>query len=105
MADDNSILYVVALLAAVNVFTSFQVIRSDYYTAAQKFAQCVMVWLIPVLGALLIWSFLRTQVGWKKYDTRAYPERSEKMVSVVLFDAVRGDASHTSSDSGSTGND
>ena len=50
----------------------------------QKAAQCAVVWLVPIVGAVGIWAFLRSQYNWKKFDTRAYPERSEKMVLLAL---------------------
>lgn len=53
-------------------------------SAFQKLAQCSIVWLVPIIGAVGIWAFLRSQYNWNKFDTRAYPEHSEKMVLLEL---------------------
>ena len=60
-----------------------------------------MIWFIPLLGAVGVWLFLRVQYNWQKYDTRAYPERSEKMVAVEIDHAVHdsfGDGGHAAGD-------
>jgi hypothetical protein len=43
-----------ALLSAVvilNVIATVRVLMSDLYEARQKYMQCALIWLIPVLGA------------------------------------------------------
>jgi hypothetical protein len=93
-----------ALLGAallVNLIVSVSVIRSPFYSGTQKLAQCAIVWLVPLLGPVAIWSFLRAQHGWRAYDTRAYPEPTKKMVAVEINDAVIGNlggGSHGGSD-------
>lgn len=69
---------------AANVFVSIMVIKCEMFSTFQKSAQCIIVWLFPVIGVIGIWAFLRSQYNWKKFDTRAYPEYSEKMVLVEL---------------------
>ena len=41
------------LLAAYNFVVMALVLRSSYYTAGRKAAQIVMIWLLPLFGALL----------------------------------------------------
>ncbi len=75
-------------LFLINLYVSILVIRSHFYSGTQKFAQCLIVWLIPIFGPAGIWSFLRAQYKWEKYNTRAYPERSEKMVAAEINNAI-----------------
>ena len=85
---EPSLLGLLLAIVATNVYVSCRVLRSQYFSTGQKLAQCLLVWLIPVLGPVGVWAFLRTQVGWEKYDTRAFPEPSEKMVVVEVSDSI-----------------
>jgi len=49
------------LLVAANAVVSFQLSRSTSYDSTQKIGQIMMVWLIPVIGASLVWYFLHDQ--------------------------------------------
>jgi uncharacterized membrane protein len=92
----TSALALVALLGLIlagNIVVSMRVLRSRFYSMAQKSAQCGLVWFIPILGAIGVWAFLKSQYGWEKYDTRAYPEPSEKMVVTELDASSHGGAS------------
>lgn len=89
-APFTAVLFVVGVICIVNLAVSILVIRSPFYSHAQKAAQCALVWLIPLLGPVAVWAFLRAQYNWQKFDTRAYPERSQKMVGVEINDAING---------------
>jgi hypothetical protein len=52
---------VAAALLLANCIVSFYVIRSSFYSALQKAAQCLIVWVLPLLGPIFVWNFLRTQ--------------------------------------------
>ena len=77
-----------AIIGLSNVVISFLIMRSHFYSVGQKLAQCAIVWLIPVLAPVGVCAFLRTQRGWEKYDTRAYPESSEKMLAVEIQTSI-----------------
>ncbi len=96
----NALLMFVGVTSLVNLIVSVAVLRSPFYSKGQKIAQCVIVWSVPILGSVGIWSFLRAQYGWKKYDTRAYPERNEKMTAVEINDSIK-DSSGQGADGGS----
>lgn len=76
------------VLGLINLYISIIVIRCPFYSPTQKLAQCLIVWLIPIIGPVGIWSFMRAQYNWQKYDTRAYPEPSQKMVAVEINNAI-----------------
>lgn len=96
----NAWLALLGVTCLINLIVSVSVIRSPFYSGTQKFAQCAIVWLVPLLGPVAIWSFLRAQHGWEKHDTRAYPEPTTKMVAVEINDALIDNlgGSHGSSD-------
>ena len=52
---------VVIALAIVNTVVCFRVLRSASYVPSQKFGQILMIWLVPVVGATLVWNFLREE--------------------------------------------
>lgn len=98
VSDTTMFQYTAGALAIANLWVSVTVIRSPFYSAGQKLAQCLIVWLIPLLGAIGIWVFLRAQYNWQKYDTRAYPERREKGVAVAVQDAIHEGGGHAGGD-------
>ena len=52
-----------AVVALLNLAISVAVARSQGLSFGQKLAQCLVVWLLPPLGALLIGLFMWTQRG------------------------------------------
>jgi hypothetical protein len=79
---------IAGLLCLVNLFVCLLIVRSGYYSFGQKLAQCAIVWCIPLLGAIAVWAFLRTQEHSEVFDTRTYPEPSQKMVGPAIDDAI-----------------
>lgn len=77
-------LLAIGAIALANIRVSVLVINCPMFSSFQKFALCSIVWFVPLLGAVGIWAFVRNQYNWAKYDTRAFPEHSEKMVLVEL---------------------
>ncbi len=80
----------IGAIAIANIRVSALVIKCPMFSSFQKVAQCLIVWLVPLLGAVGIWAFVRSQYNWAKYDTRAFPEDSEKMVLVELDKSEHG---------------
>jgi cytochrome bd-type quinol oxidase subunit 2 len=83
---------IVGGLCLANVVVSLLVKRSRYYSAWQKLAQYTIIWLLPLIGAVAIWAFLRAQEDAEVFDTRAYPERSKKAVAVEIEHAIHDSA-------------
>lgn len=53
----NSILFLLITLAvALNTYATVVLVRSPRYDRAQKWRQCGLIWLLPVIGAILVWS-------------------------------------------------
>ena len=86
---DASILWgIIGVLSIANLVVSAFVLRSRYYSIGQKLAQCFLVWLLPIVGTVGVWVFLRTQEQGNIFDTRAYPEPSEKMVAAEVDSTI-----------------
>ena len=52
---------VILALLLGNLVVTIGLVRSPAYTGEQKILQCLLVWLIPLVGALLAWSVLREE--------------------------------------------
>ena len=54
----STLVFLVALLVIVNVAVTLAVCRSQKYEQRQKFGQVALIWLLPVVGSLVSFSFL-----------------------------------------------
>lgn len=79
-------------IAVANIRVSALVIKCPMFSSFQKVTQCLIVWLVPLLGAVGIWAFVRSQYNWAKCDTRAFPEDSEKMLLAELDKSEHGES-------------
>ena len=52
-------LAVALFLAALNIVVSLQVLKTKVYERSQKIAQFAVIWLLPLLGALICFFTLR----------------------------------------------
>lgn len=56
----NTILVISGVLVLLNCLVTAYVIRNNDFDGKQKFLQCTVVWLIPLLGAVLIYLVARS---------------------------------------------
>jgi len=84
-----AILLLVSVLAA-DIWVTIAVSRSVYYSRRQKRIQVCIVWLVPLAGALLVGVFLYSQRDNPVFDTRAYPEPSEKATPITIEASLHG---------------
>lgn len=82
-----SIVLLAAILAA-NLAATVVLLRSHFYSRRQKLAQLAIVWCVPLFGAVGVWAFLRAQYNWGRFDTRAFPEDSQKSVGAEVQNAI-----------------
>ena len=47
------------LIIAINSFVTVFLFRLDTLDSFQKYAQTLIVWLVPIVGALVLWLFNR----------------------------------------------
>jgi hypothetical protein len=45
--------------ATVNILVCYRVARSDSFEMHQKYIQCVLIWLLPFIGAAVAYVFTR----------------------------------------------
>jgi hypothetical protein len=57
------LLILVAIILALNVNATWVLVRASYYDTRQKLFQLVLIWLIPILGAILVWSLATDSSG------------------------------------------
>jgi hypothetical protein len=50
------------LLSGLNAAATFVLVRSGRYDRGQKILQTLLVWLVPVVGALLVWALARDTI-------------------------------------------
>lgn len=49
------------VLLSLNVFATFLIRRDEYSEKAQRVAQLLFVWLVPLIGAIAIWGMYRSE--------------------------------------------
>jgi hypothetical protein len=62
---------VVAVLVVVNLFTNVALVRSPTYSVSQKVTQSVLIWMVPLFGAMVAWLILR-QAPYEPEQSRDY---------------------------------
>ena len=82
--------FVVISALAADVWVTIAVSRSVYYSRRQKKIQVCIVWVVPLVGALLVGVFLYSQRDNPMFDTRAYPERPEKATPITIEASLHG---------------
>ena len=54
----NLLIIAIAVLIIVNIYVSFSVSRCDFLEVFQKIAQTIIIWLVPIIGAIIIFAFI-----------------------------------------------
>ena len=57
-------------LAVINVAVTAFVIRAASLLRTQKFAQCLLIWLLPIFGAIVVAIFLYSNREMRHLETR-----------------------------------
>lgn len=60
----------VLALTVINIAVTAYVVRSAFLLRKQKLAQCLLVWLVPVFGALIVAIFLYSNREAPRMETR-----------------------------------
>ena len=79
-----------SILVLANLLVSVAVSRTHYYSRHQKLVQVLLVWLLPLIGAVGIGVFLYSQRDNTMFNTRAYPEPSQKAVAHTVHESIQG---------------
>jgi len=71
-------------LATANLGVCISVVRSDWYSSSQKIVQCALIWLLPIIGVIVVWSLLHTHSEMERRD-RAFQPQQDQGVSGPEF--------------------
>lgn len=69
----NGTIAALSVLVLVNVCATLAVLRLEVLTTQQKSIQCLMVWMVPVLGAVLGLVFSQVAAKDTASQQRAFP--------------------------------
>jgi len=84
-------------IVLLNCITTYRLVNSDCYDTVQKSIQFLIIWMIPLIGVLIIASFLNQiplelNSFWKKYSKTA------KYLSMPFFIAIKKNKSTVRND-------
>jgi hypothetical protein len=79
----------------LNLIATIQLLRPDFETRLQKAAQFSLIWLLPIVGAIIVMA-VRAQ---SLHATR--PDRSSDATGVSLYPGSDGDLEHRGNHEGS----
>lgn len=89
----NFMLSLLMTLAVVlNAYATVVLVRSPRYERRQKWMQCGLIWLLPVIGAILVWSLA--------HDAKAPMFSTDFSSGAGLGDGVIGSDNYSSNDAG-----
>ena len=84
-------------MAVANIFVSVAVARDEDLSAAQRFAQLLIVWLLPIVGAVLVSTIRRAQSADRIRVSRSVPIGSNDVNAALSMSCAQDvDARETS---------
>jgi hypothetical protein len=57
----GAIMAILVAVAAIQLRVSWRLLRSPIYEPRQKWAQLALIWLIPLLGAIVVYTMMRVE--------------------------------------------
>jgi len=72
---------VLAAIVAANLLATLRIIRCDFDSKAQRTAQLVFVWCLPVIGAVVVFSLTRAKL---EPHAGRYPKKKEEPEDVAV---------------------
>jgi len=65
--------FIISYLILVNIFTTYRLLKDDYYNVVQKGMQLMIIWFIPLIGAMIVGHFntqekTKLKGIWKQYS-------------------------------------
>lgn len=76
MSAQTIVIAVGVFCLAYQVYVTSAILRKQHFERSQKAFQIALVWLIPLIGALLIYSFLRADGKAPYKPEKGYTEPS-----------------------------
>jgi hypothetical protein len=66
---------VAIVIVAFQLYVTLRLLRFEGYTGVQKLVQLILVWMIPLVGALVVYSVMAFTLRRPRNDTRFIPDR------------------------------
>ena len=94
------------LAAILNVVASTMLLRSDFESRFQKTAQCILIWVVPFVGAILVMALLKNSTTvWRAPSSSDATGASSFPGSDGDLDRPSGNQSDPWGESGGDGHD
>ena len=92
----EALLVMLAAILALNAWVTWRVVRDGLSSSAQRLAQIALVWLLPMLGALLVLNLQRRNAEKGSGTYREIPDVGDDYAHSAksfkkLEDAIDGD--------------
>ena len=89
---DATFLALLLGLGTGNLIVTILLLRAPDYDRSQKAIQTLLVWLLPVIGAVLVWQFLRAERVPPEQEN-PFPEHRDAVGGYPRPDAATGRSS------------
>jgi hypothetical protein len=87
-----ALLVVSAVLVGYASYVSALIVQADFYSRTQKIAQCLLIWLLPLVGAAMVhWAFRLHHAEPDKPDRAFTPQREPGIEEMRAFHPRRSD--------------
>ncbi len=73
MEPIHVVISTVAVICAYQVWVSIQLLRSSMYEPSQKWFQLALIWLVPMVGAVVVQSMMQPMESQDTSRRRAIP--------------------------------
>lgn len=80
---DDFMLALVVLVLGFQLFVSWRLLGNTELATAQKVAQICLIWLLPLVGALVIYLFLRNLNGTAPVLDRRFVQQEEQVTDLL----------------------
>ncbi|WP_290904857.1 hypothetical protein [Aquabacterium sp.] len=85
MAVENVVLLTIVIaLAIFDAYVSWLVLRAASFSRNQKIAQITIVYVFPLFGGILVWSFIKSDGQGARFDPSAVIDRTEKGANIAV---------------------
>ena len=66
---NNTIIILIAIIATINIVINLLLLKRSEFKGTQLFLQSLIIWLLPIIGAAIIWTFI------KEMDNKSEPSK------------------------------
>jgi len=56
-------IFITIILLAMNIYVTYLLAKSEFFEPVQKYSQYAVIWLLPVIGAVVCYLFVQPTLG------------------------------------------